>query len=822
MRFVVFMTLMICAQSLFSQSVVDQKKSRFEGLLNQLLAPGPLMLGHHDLEHKDCLSCHEAGGGLPDSKCLSCHDDIGKHVNSRQHFHGRAQKKCATCHSDHKGRQFNSALVNQRSFDHNLTGYILGGGHSRVACLECHKQKRTTKLTRKSDPRYFGQSDRCIDCHKNDDVHKFKGKYAKEDCKSCHQISSWKHTKFDHKIVSGFSLNGSHSKLECKKCHENKSGNTTYKWPQLAMKQCRSCHDDFHGKGLSIKFRNGKCHTCHNEIKWKILRFDHKVTDFVLKGKHKISSCKSCHVKSKDLKKHWSGQSNQCVSCHADYHGFGKKSHPKMGSLTKCQSCHNEIGWKNRLRFNHNVQTSYPLTGMHKNKKCISCHVTVHGGKKFAKKSSLRRYKFPEMRHKSCETCHKSSHSKSFHKKFKGAKCESCHNTKSWKNIAADRSSFKGKNFHNNTRFPLTGKHKSMNCQSCHIRGKQRIYKFPSAKKDFCISCHKNIHKQQFHKLKNEACSTCHTTQSFKNLKRFNHSKTDFKITGKHRRIGHRCHECHSVTKWILDSKPPRRARKFKFKWHKKEYCENCHRNQHKDMFSKKFSTQPCVECHTTSNFSKRKPFKHQSTRFPLKGKHKDVDCIQCHKPTKKKFRTKPYRHKRQYILGEKFFSKCVSCHKDPHKGTRGKKCQSCHNERSWKGVDGFHKNFQLKGVHLQVSCESCHAGGRVLAGTGEQCQTCHFEDDHHQGSLPQCADCHMQTMWSSTKFQHDVHTRFSLVGKHRLLPCSSCHNAGIYKSLPMKCSTCHFQEGQAVTSPNHSSPAFQNCVQCHNTFSFK
>ena len=66
----------------------DEKSEKFEGLLNKLLAPGPLVLGHENLEHKDCLKCHEAGGGVPNKNCLDCHKDINAHVEAKKHFHG--------------------------------------------------------------------------------------------------------------------------------------------------------------------------------------------------------------------------------------------------------------------------------------------------------------------------------------------------------------------------------------------------------------------------------------------------------------------------------------------------------------------------------------------------------------------------------------------------------------------------------------------------------------------------------------------------------------------------------------------------------------
>ncbi|MCX6130947.1 MAG: hypothetical protein NTX25_18055 [Proteobacteria bacterium] len=58
----------------------QEPKQKFEGLLNQLLAPGPLILGHEKLEHTDCLKSHEAAGGVPNKLCLDCHKEIRRDV----------------------------------------------------------------------------------------------------------------------------------------------------------------------------------------------------------------------------------------------------------------------------------------------------------------------------------------------------------------------------------------------------------------------------------------------------------------------------------------------------------------------------------------------------------------------------------------------------------------------------------------------------------------------------------------------------------------------------------------------------------------------
>jgi hypothetical protein len=85
----------------------QDKKANFEGLLNQLLAPGPLIVGHEKLEHKDCLKCHEPAGGIPNKLCSDCHIEIRAHIDAKAHFHGLMNgKACIDCHKDHKRPRF--------------------------------------------------------------------------------------------------------------------------------------------------------------------------------------------------------------------------------------------------------------------------------------------------------------------------------------------------------------------------------------------------------------------------------------------------------------------------------------------------------------------------------------------------------------------------------------------------------------------------------------------------------------------------------------------------------------------------------------------
>ena len=891
---------------------------KFEGLLNKLLAPGPLMAGHENLEHTDCLKCHDAGGGIPNKHCTDCHTGIETQIKLRKSFHGlMGGKSCIDCHSDHKGRDFNAMRFDEKNFDHTRTGFKLEGGHRGVECGECHQDKRTNKPIRQNEVRYFGTTTSCNSCHRDDDIHFFKGKFAKVECSQCHTVNNWQETqRFDHKKQTGYALQGSHSKVSCEECHTPLGKNQVkYDFPGLKTKKCRTCHDDHHGRRLSPKFQNGSCDTCHTQVKWPIARFDHRVTSFPLKGKHAVTDCAECHsqagrgpVKRADFQ--WAGLKQNCQSCHADYHGYQSRQSFKTGNLGDCKQCHNESGWKANLRFNHNSQTRFPLEGKHLKNNCFDCHRTLKG-RKAGPVNSPRMYHFKALQTKTCNVCHKSPHSSAFHKRFNNVSCASCHTPKGW-NIMAASSMLRGDaNFHDRTRFPLTGKHKAQNCKSCHLVKGKEVYKFPGAEKGFCANCHTNVHKKQFsRKFSAAPCALCHTTSNFVQRKPFNHSQTAYPITGAHKKIAGNCSKCHVPTRQLLPTKPPKRASKFQFAFEKsgfcenchtnihrgqfskdflaktscrechttsdfvrrksfnhnltnfkltgkhakikdncfkchiktkrmlptqppkpahlfqfkgadRGYCENCHVNEHKNMFSKKFYSKPCITCHDPVGWTKLKAFNHNQTSFRLRYKHKQVDCKKCHVPTKNRFKHESKSRKGRYQFAELRTKNCQTCHKDPHRGANGARCTKCHTEAGWQNADNFHRDFTLEGVHFSLGCDECHINDRQLKGASEDCLTCHGVDDPHNGFLPNCKECHTQNFWEATTFSHDL-TQFPLRGIHRLTDCRSCHNQGNYQALPTDCIGCHALDAQNVASPSHASSRFQACEQCHNSFSFK
>ena len=646
---------------------------------------------------------------------------------------------------------------------------------------------------------------------------------------------------FDHNKDTEFELKGKHIKVKCETCHvvgKKKRRRGIYKWKNLKKNKCIACHKDQHKNKFSKKMRKKECLECHTVDDWKIKYFKHKITGFKLEGKHKKTKCSKCHIQKNKYKKLkikdwvWKGQKKNCVACHKDYHGFGNKKSKRFNKLRNCKSCHQQENWKDDIDFDHNYDTKWKITGKHKKLACFQCHLPAGQklnlsykkgritpfSKKNAKVNIIRSYHWAHLKKDSCKSCHKSPHLKTFKPALLKKKCSECHNTSNWHKIRR-----KGINFNHNldTDFKITGKHKKLDCNKCHLKNGREFFKFRNAEKQYCISCHKNIHLNQFSKkFNNKACIECHTTKSFKKLKKFDHNKTKFKLTGKHKRFSQKCSKCHIKTKKLLIKKPPVKAGLYRFKFEDEGFCESCHANEHKKQFHKKFSSLSCTECHITKTFRKIKKFDHNRSRFELKGKHKKLKCTKCHIDTKARFKHRPRRKKKQFIFNNITRSECSICHKDVHKGTFGQSCSECHNNKSWKSTVNFHKNFTLSGVHYSLQCSECHVDNRSLEGLSESCHLCHQKDDIHNGTLPDCGECHRQQFWETTAFRHSL-THFPLRGSHRALDCARCHLNGIYQGTSSECISCHLSDAQGSVDVDHTVSGFTECADCHNQFIF-
>ncbi len=369
---------------------------------------------------------------------------------------------------------------------------------------------------------------------------------------------------------------------------------------------------------------------------------------------------------------------------------------------------------------------------------------------------------------------------------------------------------------HKQTDFPLKEAHQRLACGACHKPDK--LYREAPGQ---CIDCHKSddVHKEKMGKK----CHDCHSQQSWRKAK-FDHDKTDYKLTGKHKEVS--CGLCHP-------------ANRFK---DTPEKCYDCHQlnDVHNGGYGKK-----CLDCHSTKKWDSYS-FDHDKTDFSLSGKHKESRCISCHKDDfKKELKTscischkQQDRHKGQ--LGEKcqdchnssqwekptFKHKkfeqtaCYDCHQydDEHKGRYGKECDDCHSVKQWSDVKYDHKketDYALNGQHKELSCSHCHRGEAKQERDKTACFDCHQQDDPHQEKLgKQCENCHNETDWrEKVTFDHEL-SQFPLIGLHTTTPCDACHLDSLYAETPLACLECHQDE--------HKGRLGKQCGECHNPNSWQ
>ena len=404
-------------------------------------------------------------------------------------------------------------------------------------------------------------------------------------------------------------------------------------------------------------------------------------------------------------------QAALCMECHigiAEQIQATNGSHGAIVSVLNCYECHSDHKGKDfdpvleaMEKYDHSIapfslrwhQVGYDTLPV----SCSACHIT---SPEFGFTSG------------SCQECH-ASHSPDFidqHVVEFGANCTGCHDGK---DIMADFD-------HLNTMFPLDGKHAEARCAACHVSAD-----FDHTPMD-CIGCHSEplVHLNQF----DPNCSTCHNTQAWMPAlfdgQLFDHeSGTAFSL------VRHRvdysgatlaCQGCHSPSDFDVSL----------------DICKTCHAEKASE-FMEEHTQQfgaACLDCH--DGIDRLSDFDHAS-RFPLQGRHAEIECESCHE--EKVFRGTP--------------TECVHCHAEPeiHAGFFGLKCDYCHTADAWTPAQIRMHTFPLDhGRQPDLACQVCH----VQVYQEYTCYGCHehqpeeIAESHRRLSisaadLPNCSGCH-------------------------------------------------------------------------------
>ena len=313
-------------------------------------------------------------------------------------------------------------------------------------------------------------------------------------------------------------------------------------------------------------------------------------------------------------------------------------SNPHGPLFQDCRSCHRPDAWRPaRVTREFRHPANFPLRGAHGSATCRSCHLRLD----FANADPT------------CVSCHTDPHVGEL-----GRDCARCHATTSF----VDRGTMLRS--HQLTRFPLAGAHRMADCESCHLPAAQGQRRFSGRPTD-CASCHERqlrVAKTPDHIAAgfSRNCGGCHTP-TYWNRAAFDHSGTQFPLTGAHRATS--CSSCHADG--VYRGKPTT--------------CASCHLVDYQATANPNHTTMgfptDCAGCHTTARWTGA-TFNHDPF-FPIfSGKHRGLwtSCSTCH------VTSSDYRA-----------YSCASCHgmtemNDKHQNMAGyvwspPSCMSCHRD---------------------------------------------------------------------------------------------------------------------------------------------
>lgn len=376
--------------------------------------------------------------------------------------------------------------------------------------------------------------------------------------------------------------------------------------------------------------------------------------------------------------------------------------------------------------------------------------------------------------------------------------CNQCHSEKGW-DVSNLNIAFR----HEETGFPLTGKHETTLCRSCH---ENLIF---SNVEISCSGCHTDVHQGK----NGSNCESCHTPSSWTEINAIieKHAQVGFPLTGVHLTVD--CEGCHQSS----DEKQFSVLGTNCITCHQKVFEHTTNPSHVRAQFSKN-----CVECHSLGFTQWKAPGYVHPSVFVLRGAHKRADCNSCHAKT---------------------FSgldhACISCHRVDYNQAQNPShtaanfplaCEECHSENGWvpSHFDHSKTQFPLTGAHSNLACENCHQNGNY-SNLPLDCYGCH-QSDYQQTTDPNhaaahfstnCRECHSTTNWNQVSWDHDSQYFPIYSGAHKGTwnTCNTCHVVSNDFSV-FECINCH-EHSQSLMDPKHSEVrnyVYQStaCYNCH------
>jgi hypothetical protein len=766
----------------------------------------PLVGGH---KKAACRACHKSGFKGLSTRCGSCH----KTVHGRFMGQGRDQERldCGACHTP---LTWNRIAFARRLHPGSLP---LRGGHARTACRKCHGAKASRKPP----------GTRCNACHRDTHKRRFAGS-----CSRCHGLGSWRvkpsrlpegkmtGMQRESAVLAGvplskvktitfhnktrYPLTGKHIVVGCQRCHRRgrRRGQRSRIKFAKSFRRCADCHRDEH-RGqfrdhMTVAARlTGQCEGCHPLGGLAITSFSverHAKSRFPLRGAHRAVPCRTCHSPGRPKARRFTFKRRDCRACHRDRHRGRFRG--RDGKPLACDTCHGVTTFR-EASFDHQ-KTKFPLQGKHAGTACSSCHRPDKRGVTVFSAAS-----------RACSGCHADPHQGQFRIGKRSRGCADCHSAKD--------KTFKLPRFDHakRTGFALDGKHRKLRCGRCHnevrLGGGKRATLYRLGRRT-CNACHRPRHRAARRSKAPIApdasmsrCEDCHDSRGWRvtlnRPKRFNHAVVGYRLRGRHRTA--RCNACHR----------PHRAIS--------RQCGTCHADRHRGRLGK-----ACANCHTPSSWRPSATLaRHRKTKLPLTGWHALADCSSCHP----RARDGDYRGVPTTCYGchGKAYND-PKTHPDHRRSGFSRSCEQCHRPTGWvpaafsRSTAGLRRShpFALRGKHARQACTACHRGRRP----SPRCASCHTADrararaPSHAAPIfsRRCDRCHGDTAWRPAR--PSVHgSRFPLTGRHRGLPCGSCHTDPT-RFARYSCVGCHDRRSMAgrhrrAAGYVHESRA---CRRCH------
>jgi len=329
-------------------------------------------------------------------------------------------------------------------------------------------------------------------------------------------------------------------------------------WDATGEKNCLACHTEHHGGTASL-------------TSIPMQGFPHRKLGFSLVAHTRQEEgspiiCADCHP---------DGYATfDCETCHRQMDAAFVSDHVQTFG-TDCVACHDGLETLS-ADFDH-AQTQFPLTGLHLNLLCVSCH------------EDARTLSDLQTTPTACINCHiqDDPHDLRF-----GNDCSVCHTSAGWSPAEFD---------HNLARFKLTGEHSGVACEKCHKEG------LLAPISTSCESCH--LQADPHGAVFGTDCASCHTPNGWDDVT-YDHSRTGFILDGAHTALT--CEQCHGDIPADQMSSS----------------CAACHAKD--DNHGGRFGTD-CGACHSTTAWLPA-TFDHNLSGFPLTGAHASAACESCHK----------------------------------------------------------------------------------------------------------------------------------------------------------------------------------------------